>query len=242
VAQAEAALAAAQLNFDRTASLIKQKFISQAALDKTETELKSAQAALAAARAGASQAATARSFAEVRAPLDGVVSRRLTEVGELATPGKPLLEMHDPSALRATGAVPQFVLARAGAIARATVVLPAVERSFTAIRVTLLPAADPRLLSTQVRADLPADLPKGVVPGIAAKILLTLPMGGAARLTLPAAALVRRGELTATYVVGEDGAPRLRQIRVGEQVEAGEIEVLSGLAAGERVQLNPLAR
>lgn len=237
VAQAEAQLAQAKLNYERTAKLVERRFVSQAAFDKADADLKSAQAEVQVARAGASQAVTARSFAEVRSPIDGVVTRRLAELGELASPGKPLLEVHDPSALRAVASVPQFVLPRIASAHEALVLFPFDDHKVTATRVTVLPAADARLLSTQVRADLPASLPAGVVPGMAAKVLL--PSGRAERLVVPAAAVVRRGELTAAYVVGADGRPQLRQIRVGEPVEGG-VEVLAGLQAGERVQARPL--
>lgn len=237
VAQAEAQLAQAKLNYERTAKLVDRKFVSQAAFDKADADLKSAQAEVQVARAGASQAVTARSFAEVRSPIDGVVTRRLAELGELASPGKPLLELHDPSALRAVASVPQFVLPRIAQVREADVHFSIQDRTIPALRVTVLPAADARLLSTQVRADLPAALPAGVVPGTAAKVLL--PVGRAERLVMPAGAVVRRGELTAAYVVGGDGRPQLRQIRVGEPVEGG-VEVLAGLQAGERVQARPL--
>ncbi|MCX8004119.1 MAG: efflux RND transporter periplasmic adaptor subunit [Burkholderiaceae bacterium] len=239
VTMAEAQLAQAKINFERTQKLLRENFVSQAALDKAEADLKAAQAALDAARADATRAATARSFAEVRAPIDGVVTRRLLELGELAAPGRGVVELHDPKALRAVGAVPQFVLPQVAArgAKTATVRLPTLEKTLEA-RLTLLPAADPRLLSTQVRAELPADPGPGVVPGTVAKI--QIPLGTAKKLTMPAAAVVRRGELTATYVVGADGVPQLRQIRVGETVADGYVEVLAGLAAGERVQLNPL--
>ena len=239
VAQAEAAQVAAKLNFDRTQSLVKQNFVSQSALDKADADLKTSQAALDAARAGVAQANTARSFAEVRSPIDGVVTRRLMELGELAAPGKPILDVHDPAALRAVGGVPQSILPRVARADKATVVLPTLNETIAATHVTVLPAADARLLSTVVRADLPAKLPLGVVPGTAAKILI--PTGTARKLVMPAAAVVRRGELTAANVVGADGRSQLRQIRVGEVVDGGLIEVLAGLAAGERVQLNPLA-
>lgn len=239
VAQAEAALVQAKLNFERTQSLVRQNFVSQSALDKADADLKSAQAAVEAARAGSTQALTARSFAEVRAPIDGVVTRRLMELGELAVPGKPVLEVHDPAQLRAVGSVPQFVLARVARVDQADVVLPTLARTVAATRVTLLPAADARLLSSQVRADLPADLPAGVVPGTAAKILLAT--GVADKLVVPANAVIRRGELTVAQVIDAAGRLQLRQIRVGEVVDAGQIEVLAGLAAGERLQLNPLA-
>jgi RND family efflux transporter MFP subunit len=240
VAQAQAQLAQVKLNYERTAKLVEQKFVSRAAYDKAEADLKSAEAELQAARAGASQALTARSFAEVRSPIDGVVTRRLAELGELASPGKPLLDLHDPSALRAVASVPQFALASIAQATEADVLLAAGEMRVKATRVTVLPAADARLLSTQVRADLPPELPAGVVPGTAAKVLL--PTGTVKRLVMPLAAVVRRGELTATYVVAGDEEPRLRQIRVGEPTPGGLIEVLAGLDAGEQVVLPAASR
>lgn len=238
VAQAEAAVEQARLNYERTRSLVAQNFVSQAALDKADADYKAARAALEAARAGNAQAATARSFAELRAPIDGVVSQRLMEVGELATPGKPVLALHDPRALRAVGSLPQFVLAQTAKVQKASVELPAAGHIVAATRVTVLPAADARLLSTPIRADLPAELPAGVVPGTAAKI--RVPLGSARKLVMPGGALVRRGELTAVYVIGADGRPQLRQVRIGAAYEGGVVEVLAGLAEGERVQLNPL--
>jgi len=235
VAQARAQLSQAKLNHERTAKLLQQKFVAQAALDKAAAELDSAQAELKAARAGENAAATARSFAEVRSPIDGVVTRRLAEAGELAAPGRALLEVHDPSALRAVASVPQFVLSRVAEAQSAEVALPAHGAKLRATRVVVLPAADARLLSTEVRADLPAGLPAGVMPGTAAKVLL--PIGRVQRLVVPAEAIVRRGELTAAYVASGEDAPRLRQVRVGEPVADGWVEVLAGLDAGERVVL-----
>lgn len=235
VAQAQAQLAQAKLNYERTGKLLERKFVAPAALDKAAAELDTAQAELKAARAVESGAATARSFAEVRSPIDGLVTRRLAEVGELAAPGRALLEVHDPSALRAVASVPQFVLARVGNARTAEVVLPIQNEPVRATRVVVLPAADARLLSTEVRADLPADLPAGVVPGTAAKVLL--PIGRVHRLVVSSDAIVRRGELTAAYVVGADGEARLRQVRIGEPVAQGWVEVLAGLDAGESVRL-----
>jgi len=236
-AQAEAALAQAQLEHNRTKSLVAQGFVSQSALDKADADLKTARAALDAARAGTTQAATGRSFAELRAPIDGVVTRRLMEPGELATPGRGVVEIHDPAALRAVGTIPQFVLPRTARVDRAEIELPSLQRRVKAARVTMLPAADPRLLSTQVRAELPPDAPAGIVPGTAAKVLV--PIGRSQKLVVPAAAVFRRSELTAVYVL-VDGARQLRQVRVGNRVGDDAVEVLAGLAAGERVALDPL--
>jgi RND family efflux transporter MFP subunit len=236
VARAEAALAQAQLEYERTRSLVAQNFLSQAALDKAEADLKTARAALDAARAGNTQAVTGRSFAELRAPIDGVVSRRLMELGELATPGSGVVEIHDPAALRAVGTIPQYVLPRTARVERAEIELPSIGKRVKAVKVTVLPAADPRLLSTQVRADLPGDLPSGIVPGTAAKVLV--PIGRSRKLVVPAAAVIRRGELTAVYVL-VDSARQLRQVRIGNRVSDDAYEVLAGLSAGERVAIDP---
>jgi RND family efflux transporter MFP subunit len=238
VAQAEANLTQARLNVERTRSLLAQNFVSRAALDKAEADYEAARAAADAARAGRAQADTARSYAELRSPLDGIVTQRLMEPGEIAAPGRGVVAVHDPAALRAVGSVPQGMLAKVTAATRATVELPQLGRSLEVTRITVLPAADARLLSTQVRADLPPGPTAGVVPGMTAKILL--PIGRTQRLVVPESALLRRGELTAVQVVGADGKPRLRQVRLGPPVTGG-IEVLAGLADGERIYANALA-
>ena len=239
VAQARAALERARLDHERNKALVARGFISQAALDQSDASLKAAQASLEAAEAGRTQAITSRSFAELRAPIDGVITRRAMELGELAAPGKPVMEMYDPSALRAVGSIPQFALARVNAVKQVSVLVPAADAAVESTQVTVLPAADPRLLSTEIRADLPATLPAGVMPGTVAKILV--PVGRATKLVVPSAVLIRRGEMTAVNVLGADGKVTLRQVRVGQPLEGGLVEVLAGLDAGERVQLNPLA-
>jgi RND family efflux transporter MFP subunit len=245
IAQAEASLSAAKSNYERTKSLVAQKFISQAALDKAESDYKVALAAVETARAGSVQANTARGFAEIRAPFDGIVTRRLMEIGEFANPGRAVIALHDPASLRAVGSLPQFVLPATARVERATVDVPSLGKTLAAARVTVLPAADPRLLSTQVRAELPpnTNVP-GLVPGVAAKVLI--PIGQAKKRVVPESALVRRGELVAVNVKTAQGDAQLRQVRVGQNVRTAEghayVEVLAGLSDGEQVLLNPLAK
>jgi RND family efflux transporter MFP subunit len=246
IAQAEASLAAARSNYERTKSLVEQKFISQAALDKAESDYKVALAAVETARAGAIQANTARGFAEIRAPFDGIVTRRLMEVGEFASPGRAVIAIHDPTALRAVGSLPQFMLTETARVNHAVIDIPSVGKSYAATTVTVLPAADPRLLSTQVRAELPAasaSMP-GIAPGVAAKVLI--PIGRANKRVIPESALIRRGELVAVNVATAQGQSQLRQVRIGPSVRTADgksfVEVLAGLTDGEQVLLNPLAR
>jgi hypothetical protein len=65
-------------------------------------------------------------------------------------------------------------------------------------------------------------------------------VGQAEKLTVPAAAVVRRGEVAAVYVSSGEGRLSLRQLRLGDAVGEGEIEVLAGLAAGDKVVTDPV--
>ena len=49
-------------------------------------------------------------YTKVVAPFDGVITRKLADVGDLATPGKPIAEMEDPSALRFEADVPEALI------------------------------------------------------------------------------------------------------------------------------------
>jgi membrane fusion protein, multidrug efflux system len=237
VAQAQAALTNARVNLERTKKLVDQKFVSEAALDKAETDFASAQAQVAAAKAAAGQARTGKGYTIIAAPFSGVVATRHVDLGEMAQPGKPLVTLFDPKDLRALVTVPQARLAEMRSPIEASVEIPTLGKRLTARAVTVLPSADARTHTTQVRLDLPDPL-EGVYPGMFARGYFTL--GTAKKLIVPASAVVHRSEVTGAYVVLESGAIRFRQLRVGETIPDVGVEVLAGLAAGEQVALDPV--
>jgi len=237
VAQSEAALSNAKLNYERSQQLFEQKFISQAALDKAKADYDMAAAQAKASAAGAQQSALAKSYTSVVAPYAGVVSARMVEMGEMVTVGKPLMTGFDPSALRIIANVPQYKLAEIGSRPSASVEVPELHRWLKVASITVQPSADPRTHSTQVRVNLPANQ-KGIYPGMFVRTHFVV--GKEKKLLIPASAVVRRSEVVAVYVIDDKEQPRLRQIRLGEATEKGEIEVLAGLTAGERVATDPV--
>jgi len=237
VRQAEAALRNARAEFERARQLVAQKFLSQAALDRAESEYKAAQARVTALLAGAGQAQTERSFATIVAPYSGLVSARHVELGEMATPGKPLMTGFDPGTLRVTATVPQAQVAAIQSGAKARVEVPSSARWVEATQLTVIPQADPRTHTTQVRLGLPADV-RGIYPGIYARAHFVT--GRTSALLVPRAAVLQRSEVTAVYVVPDSGAPQLRQIRLGTAGDERAVEVLAGLRPGERVALEPV--
>jgi len=237
VRAAEANLVNARAQYERSRQLLAQKFISQAALDKSEADFKAAESQMKAMLAGAGQAATERSFATIVAPYGGVVSARHVQLGEMATPGKPIMTGFDPSSLRVTATVASSEVPAIQAGGKARVEIPAAGRWIEARSLTIVPSADPRTHSTEIRIELPDDI-AGVYPGIFARAHFVV--GRAPRLMVPREAIVRRGELVAAYVVDEQGAPQLRQVRLGTVADERGIEVLAGLKPGERVALDPV--
>ncbi len=241
VAQAEANLANAKRVHERNRELAAQKFVSQAAVDQSESAYKAALAQVEALRSSAGQASTQRSFATITAPFAGIVGATHVEVGDLATPGRPLVTLYDPSDLRVTATLPQSVLARWKRELPVAVELPAQGRVVTALRATIVPLADAKTHTVRVRLDLPAG--EGVLPGQYAKA--QFPTGSVRTLAVPPSSLLRRGELTAVYVQSPKGPWLLRQVRTGETLVDPAlgplVEVLAGLEPGERIARDPVA-
>ena len=232
VAQAQAQLANARATYERTKNLFAQKFVSQSALDQAEAGYRAAEAQMKAASASRGQAKTGRSFTVIQSPLAGVVAERLTELGEMATPGKPLLAIYDPNGMRVVASIPQYKLAELRGKVRAKVEFPDTGKWVDATEVEMLPVADARTHVVRARVQLPDNLP-GVVPGMFARAHFIV--GQAKKLVMPQQAIVKRGELTGAYVIDDKGVPQLRQVRTGEVLADGLIEVLAGLSAGEKV-------
>lgn len=226
---AEAQYANAKVNYERTKNLVAQKFMSSAALDKARADFDAAGANRAAA--GASQ-----SHASIVSPMNGIVARRHAEMGDMATPGKPLFTIYEPGGLRVTASVPQYRLQEMRRVTTARVEFPELGKWVAATAVKLLPTADATTHVSQVRVSLP-EVPEAT-PGMFARVHFVI--GQAEKLTVPAAAVLRRGEVAAVYVQTADGRLSLRQLRLGDAVGQGEIEVLAGLAAGDQVVTDPV--
>lgn len=240
VAQAEAELRNARTQLDRTRELRQQGYVSQAALDVAETQYKAAEAGTLQARAGRSQAALARDFTAVTAPFDGLVLATLVDAGDLANPGRPVATLYAPGAMRAVVQVPSSRAAAARAAGRVEIRLPD-GRVVLPRSQTVLPTADPVSQTVEWRLDLPTDALNGLVPGQTVRVAFAGAVPGAnvaapARPVVPAAAVLRRGELTAVYVAQ---GPQfvLRAVRVGVALGDG-VEVLSGLAGNERIAVD----
>lgn len=244
VAQADAQRVNAQAQFERTRDLRAQGFVAQAALDTAQSQLTAAQAGLAAARAGQTQSSLAQGFTRLTAPYDGWVLQTHAEAGALAMPGTPVLTVYAPQPIRAVVYVPASLHASAQQAQLAEVRLPGSDRWVKPVASTSLPAADPVSQTVEWRLDLSAADGANQVPGRQVRVRF-VGNGEQQRLVVPASALVRRGELTAVYLVsargeGQPAGFSLRAVRTGAGHGEAGLEVLAGLKAGDRVALDPV--
>lgn len=236
VAAAQAADTEAQADYRRTEELVGKQLLARAALDQARARRDAARAALDAARAGASEAGEQVDYTVIKAPYSGILTARHVEVGEAVRPGQPLVSGLSLNQLRVNVEVPQSDIAALRGNAQAAVLL-ADGRRIEASRVVVFPYADDKTHSFRVRVELP-DAETGLQPGMTVKTAFKV--GEAAGILVPATALVTRSELTAVYVVGAGNRVSLRQVRLGHR-RGDRVEVIAGLAPGERIAVDPLA-
>ena len=240
VAQAQAELRNAQANFDRTRDLQSKGFVSAAALDTADSQLKGALAGRDQAGAGARQSALAQGFTRVTAPYDGWVLQTHVEAGDLAVPGKPLLTLYAPLPIRAVVQVP---VSRSGAASAAGAVEVLLQNGEGAaqwarpVSSSTVPTADPVSQTIEWRLELPALAAKTLLPGQQVRVRFTGSQTN--RMVVPSSAVLRRGELTAVYVVSGKGFV-LKAVRLGADHGAEGVEVAAGLMAGDQVALDPV--
>ena len=226
----------------RQRHLFQKRYISQAALDQAEAQFKATEAGVRGSLAQAGAAHTQTGFFTLTAPYSGTVAEVTAEVGDMALPGKPLLTVYDPAAMRVVAPLPQgkkALLASQTPVRLELPALPEAQRWQQARSVNLLPTADAGSQTIQVRLSLP-QLGAQLMPGMFARAYFPLAGDSHPRLLVPRQAIVRRTELNAVYVVTPQNQVQLRQVRLGRQL-GDEVEILAGVQAGEAVALDPIA-
>ncbi len=225
--EAGASLARSQLA--RGQQLAGDKYISAMQLDELRAGRVQAEARLGTARAARDAAALRRSYADLRAPAAGVISKRLVQPGQVIAGGSELLRLIRDGRLewRAELAESELGQVRPGdRIALST----RDGRPVTGTVRAVSPGLDADTRTGTVYADLPA--PEGLQAGTFLQGRIST--GTAKALTVPAAAVVQRDGHPTVFTVDAQGIARRVRIRTGA-TDGGRTEVLDGVRAGEAV-------
>lgn len=210
---------------------------AEAAVSQAKASVDAASQRIGQAEAGQAEVGVSVRDTRVRAPYDGVVSKKFVSAGDLASPGAPLLALESFSGQRADIGVPESL---AGSLAVGQRLLVSVSGAsadpYTAVVRAILPSADEKSRTVTVQADLPKD--PALRSGMFART--DIPIKSAPVLTVPGSAVVRHGQLEALFVVDGKNAARLRMVRVGA-TGGGRAEIVSGLAPGTRYVADPPA-
>lgn len=202
----------------------------------TGQELDEATARLRVAEAGVRQAQGGLTYSVLRAPFDGVVSARHADPGDLAVPGRPLLEISESGDLVVEADLPARMGVREGQRLIVEKMSGGGESWFAEI-IRIVPVLDRSSQRFRIEARLePTDealpAPNSVVTILIASTVDTV-------VVIPADATFSRGQLTGVFVV-RDSVLRLRWIRPGRERQS-TVEVLSGITGGEAVVRRPAA-
>jgi RND family efflux transporter MFP subunit len=242
-AAAEAAKIDADRYFTRIQNLFPKDSATKEDLDTATARLQSADAALQEATARVEEARTALQYTELRSPINGIIVDKKVNPGDFTMPGLPasagmpsgrvLLTLYDPDALWFEVSIPERLSSSAKVGALAAVTIDPAQLTLEGKFVEVTAGVDESSRNFIARVDLP--------PSSTVKLGMT----GRARfvtgekrvLTIPAEALVNRGQLDMVFLA-EGGRARLHLVRSGKRTP-DKIEILSGLRTGEMLIVNP---
>ncbi|MEE9335164.1 MAG: efflux RND transporter periplasmic adaptor subunit [Granulosicoccaceae bacterium] len=221
--------------FKRIEKLVATGAVAKSQFDRTKASLDNAKGRQNTAAAAVEQAREQLAYTIVRAPYSGLVKARHVELGELASRGQPLMTGFSLDELRVSLSVPQQFARLIREVNQALIVNHAGD-TIQSDQLTVFPFADGRTNTVTVRVDLPSGV-SSVFPGMLVKAAFNV--GTIRALMVPESAIVRRGEVRGVYLVADDGRLALQQVRTG-RLEAGFVEVVSGLVAGDVITLDAI--
>lgn len=234
-AETDAKLAASTL--ERYKQLESEKSVSPQEMDEVKGRAEAAAARLEAVRAqtgvALAQEGGARTmlgYTRLVAPFAGVVTARMADPGTMAAPGVPLLQIDQAGALQLQATVDESAIGAIHKGMRVPVAIDAAAAEMTGTVAEIDAAADPASHSFTVKIDLPS------VTQLRAGMYGTAQFANGVRqaIFIPRSAVVMRGSLASAYVLDSHGVAQLRTLTLGA-AQGDLVEVLSGIAAGEKI-------
>ena len=171
------------------------------------------------------------------APFDGVIMKKMVEIGDTVQPGQPLIVYSYSKYLRIKVEVPARLMP---GLTKGMVVPARLDVGNTQINARvaqIAPIADNKQHTVTVKFDLPEGVPGGA--GMYAEVMIPdVNSPSRALPVIPKSAINQRGSLPSVKVLDENNVPKMRLIRTGIEIGNDRIVVLSGLEPGERILTN----
>jgi RND family efflux transporter MFP subunit len=237
--QAQAALDLSLVTFKRDQDLLERKVIAQQDFDTASSDLHSKQATVNANAAAVSRLQALEDFKIVKAPFDGTVTRRNTDIGQIvnAGSGTPLFDVAQVSPLRIYVNVPEAMAGYVLVGGPANVTFNEFPgQKFSGKVVRTAQAIDPASRTLLTEIDVPNDAGQ-LFPGAYSPVHLETE--GPTSLLVPSSSLLFRSEGASLGVVGPDNRVHLKKIKIGRDL-GSKLEIVSGLSPTDRIVVNPV--
>jgi RND family efflux transporter MFP subunit len=234
IAEADAVLKNAESYLSRFERLYAEKSASKSQLDDARTGRDRAAAGLARAQAGLSEVEVQLEYLNIQAPTSGMVTRRLVDPGDMASPGQPLVMLEQTGVMKVRAGLGERDVDLVDVGSEVRVKVTSLDQAvFTVPVARIMPAANPMSRTYDLEAYIP-NAGGRLKSGMFARV--EVPIGSRDAVLVPAAALHQRGQLTGVWLVDDQSTVHLRWIRTGRAI-GDEMEVVSGLQGGETLVL-----
>ncbi|SDN12637.1 RND family efflux transporter, MFP subunit [Siphonobacter aquaeclarae] len=236
IAQAEAAAAVAEKDYERYKILHQQHSATDKELENVTLQYQVARAQVQSARQMQQEVGASMRYAQVAAPFSGTITQKWMDAGSLASPGAPVLTLESDGNLQATATLTEDRIHHVRKGMPVHLKADADGREFSGevaeISRSSVGSGGQYLIKINLRRQ------QGLLPGMYVHIRIATKAGtGSGNLRVPVESLIRHGDLTGVYVVSADRKALIRWLRIGIIV-GKEAEVLSGIVPGEMLVLH----
>ncbi|MBO2544433.1 efflux RND transporter periplasmic adaptor subunit [Salegentibacter agarivorans] len=232
ITEATAAFKNAEKDYERYSSLFEDNSATQKEMDDITARYQMAKARLEAARQQKNEINAQFAYSNIVAPFSGVVTSKNVEVGDMANPGMPLLNLEVPGKFEVRASVPESEIA---SVKQGTEVNVQVKSSGEILKGMVSEiSTSARNSGGQYVVNVALDeTDASIYSGMYASVQFpTTAVNEREVVLIPSSALVTRGDLHGIYTPSQQNTAILRWVRLGRTV-GDEVEVLSGLNAGE---------
>ncbi len=225
--QASAQLAQAKRNLAREQNLLKKNAATQETVNSLKDTVKIAEASY-------KKAQIMLKYTKITAPFTGIVTRKIANAGDLATPGKPLLQIERENKLQIITDIPEAMSQNIKKGDLLFAYIPAVGVRVEGEVSEVSPISDPSSRTTPIKLRIKPE--PHLRSGQFARV--TLSLAQTETFTIPVSAVVPYGQMQRVFVENDNKA-NLRLVRTGALIDADVkeqyIEILTGLSENETV-------
>lgn len=237
IAEATAAYNNSEKDLKRFTILFNENSATQKELDDITANYNMSKARLEAARQMKNEVNAQFSYADLRAPFNGVVTNKFIKPGDMASPGMPLLEVEAPGKYQVLTLVPESDITKIKKGMKVQVRLNSINENVEGEVVELSSSSKNTGGQYHVKVAL-EDTNVPILSGMYATVEFPIAADNQSRAALiPVDAIIQNGQLSGVYTVSERNTALLRWLRLGRSY-GDKVEVLSGLTTGESIILS----